>query len=1034
MVTEAAAKDIPLNDPPSEHDDRATLAHAIDHAAHLLPAQGPITVFIHHNTLHAFEDLPFIEGVKKGGRVFGCQPFLSEDRYREALARGRIRFVTLEAVLRERLGDRADERILRLCTRMEFKLAMLQYPLRYGPTEELMWFMADTDALRKVRPDVSAAVRGRLVAETRRWAMRDLRGGNEARRNGKHPAGRGRAPTLDPVFERFGEGGIETWGEETWEAFTLHALWRVCFVGVSGLPAFTPLPPHPIRQRDLLFQATGADPDPPVHDLLTRFTAAFLDQGFAPWPLPDRDLGFYRSFCRLYRTDTSPPDPWRRGLAAELARHEELYPDPLDSVRASLIDLGVPPAEWEGYVAATFLALRGWGGMVKQVEERADSVAHPIPKGSLVGFLAVRLILDRLSLAHTASEALGYDGPLAELRSLLRKRAEVDGRPSAEQRAFVLFQLAQVLGWTPEELGKLTPADWAVLAGEVESFASVDRREVFHLAYERRFRTQTLDALALHMPSVTDPPRPATFQVVTCLDEREESFRRHLEEIEPGCETFGAAGFYSVPMYYRGAADAHFVPLCPIVMKPAHWVTEQVDPEAEQTHKVQSLWRRLIGRVSYRFHLGTRSFALGAALSLAVGVLAAIPLTARVLFPRPTGRVRRLLARFVTPPATKLRLERHDPTPGPDNGHIGYTVTEMVNQAERLLRDIGLVDHFARLIFTLGHGSFSLNNPHKSAYDCGACGGSPGAPNGRAIAHILNDDRVRTGLSERGIQIHPTTRFVGGLHNTCNDSVSLFDLDRIPDSHRAEFGGARQVIEGACDRNAHERCRRFMSAPLTMTFKEARRHVEGRSEDLAQTRPELGHATNALCQVGRRRWTRGLYFDRRMFLTSYDPTIDDAQGTILQRTLMAVFPVCGGINLEYYFSHTDSPGYGCGTKLPHNVTALLGVMDGAASDLRTGLPWQMTEIHEPVRLLIVCETTPEVMLGIMDRVPMIGNMARKGWVQLALQDPRTGALKLFTNGGFADYQPQAEELPKAPSSTDWYRGCREHLEFAEIGT
>jgi len=59
------------------------LQQAIDHAAHLLPAQGPITVFIHHNTLHAFEDLPFLEAVKKGGRVFGCHPFLPEDRYRD---------------------------------------------------------------------------------------------------------------------------------------------------------------------------------------------------------------------------------------------------------------------------------------------------------------------------------------------------------------------------------------------------------------------------------------------------------------------------------------------------------------------------------------------------------------------------------------------------------------------------------------------------------------------------------------------------------------------------------------------------------------------------------------------------------------------------------------------------------------------------------------------------------------------------------------------------------------------------------------
>src|SRR5262245_34421688 len=99
--------------------DLERLRHAIEHAAHLLPAQGPITVFIHHNTLHAFEDLPFTEAVRKGGKVFGCQPYLSEDRYREELGRGRIRFADLQAVLQEDLGAAADEKVLRLGTRLE---------------------------------------------------------------------------------------------------------------------------------------------------------------------------------------------------------------------------------------------------------------------------------------------------------------------------------------------------------------------------------------------------------------------------------------------------------------------------------------------------------------------------------------------------------------------------------------------------------------------------------------------------------------------------------------------------------------------------------------------------------------------------------------------------------------------------------------------------------------------------------------------------------------------------------------------------
>src|SRR3984885_11694725 len=94
------------------------LQEVVRHASHVLPAQGPITVFIHHNTLHAFEDLPFYEAVKKGAQIFGCQPYLSEDRYRDALARGRIRFSELQDVLEHDLGARANEEIPCFGTRL----------------------------------------------------------------------------------------------------------------------------------------------------------------------------------------------------------------------------------------------------------------------------------------------------------------------------------------------------------------------------------------------------------------------------------------------------------------------------------------------------------------------------------------------------------------------------------------------------------------------------------------------------------------------------------------------------------------------------------------------------------------------------------------------------------------------------------------------------------------------------------------------------------------------------------------------------
>src|SRR6185312_9516287 len=138
-----------------------------------------------------------------------------------------------------------------------------------------------------------------------------------------------------------------------------------------------------------------------------------------------------------------------------------------------------------------------------------------------------------------------------------------------------------------------------------------------------------------------------------------------------------------------------------------------------------------------------------------------------------------------------------------------------------------------------------------------------------------------------------------GMHNTSSDAVTFDDCDLIPADHRREFEEIRSIIHRACERNAHERCRRFLSAPLTLSFQAARQRVEARAEDLAQVRPEWGHATNAISIVGRRDFTRGLFLDRRAFLTSYDPTQDDDEGTTLQQILAAGFPVCAGINLEY---------------------------------------------------------------------------------------------------------------------------------------
>jgi hypothetical protein len=140
-----------------------------------------------------------------------------------------------------------------------------------------------------------------------------------------------------------------------------------------------------------------------------------------------------------------------------------------------------------------------------------------------------------------------------------------------------------------------------------------------------------------------------------------------------------------------------------------------------------------------------------------------------------------------------------------------------------------------------------------------------------------------------------------------------------------------------------------------------------------------------------------------------------------------VVPVVAGISLEYYFSYVDPTGYGCGTKLPHNVTSLLGVMDGAQSDLRTGLPWQMVEIHEPTRLAIVVEGPRDRVWRVMQSNPDIERLVRNRWIWLACLDADSSALWELRSTGFVPHAPEHALAVVAGESAAWYQGKRGFL-------
>src|SRR4029453_4654578 len=168
MLTDAGPPDHPLT-------------RVIDQLAHLLPAQGPISIFIHHNTLHAFEHLPFEEAVEHAAMQLGREPFLAESRYRDKLTSGRIRPRDVEALLREQLGASASEDVAGVGSRLEIWRSVVLHGIPDAIGRELSWILEETEALSRFRTDVPASARSAWVA------LREL---NDHRRDDERQGGR----------------------------------------------------------------------------------------------------------------------------------------------------------------------------------------------------------------------------------------------------------------------------------------------------------------------------------------------------------------------------------------------------------------------------------------------------------------------------------------------------------------------------------------------------------------------------------------------------------------------------------------------------------------------------------------------------------------------------------------------------------------------------------------------------------------------------------------------------------------------------
>lgn len=453
------------------------------------------------------------------------------------------------------------------------------------------------------------------------------------------------------------------------------------------------------------------------------------------------------------------------------------------------------------------------------------------------------------------------------------------------------------------------------------------------------------------------PARPM-LQAAFCIDVRSEVFRRALEAATPEIETIGFAGFFGLPLSHRPFASDVAGTHLPVLLNPALTTHSSADDSTEHKARITARAARAWGRFRQ------------AAVSSFAFVEAAGPAYA--------GKLLR----------DALRLGGRSPPPAPaPRIEGGLTAQAKADTAAAVLRAMSLTGRFGKLVLLAGHGAQVTNNPHASAYHCGACGGHTGEVSARVLADLLNDPETRAGLCERGIVLPQDTLFVAGLHNTTTDEVTLYD-ETLPKERAGDLQQLRVWLKAAGQAARAERAPRLPGATA--------RDLSRRALDWAEPRPEWGLAGCAAFVAAPRGATAGKDLDGRAFLHSYDWQDDNGFAT-LELLLTAPVVVASWISLQYYGSTVAPAMFGGGNKLLHNVTGGIGVIEGNCGRLRPGLPLQAVHdgsrpMHAPLRLSVMIEAPCEAITDVLERHPDLRALFDNGWLHLfVLRDGRVAA-------------------------------------------
>lgn len=683
--------------------------------------------------------------------------------------------------------------------------------------------------------------------------------------------------------------------------------------------------------QDLVSKEIGTDWSTFLTDRITNWASGYFDKNHAVWKTTSDNPNLYEAWLFDTKHDRSLSILGIKNAKKELEKFNKLHVE--DVIYTIVSELGFDDNMLEPYLHSLFLRINGWSSYIAGIDW--DDNIYSSSQKHLKEFGAILLTFEYLLYKEFENQ----------VKDTWLSAKLVFNNPISNDNKNLRLEL------------------------------------IFQQAYDNASQRKIVQKVNASNENETITTKTPKYQAVFCIDVRSEIYRRNLEMQSNEIETFGFAGFFGLAIKYKPIGHEESQNQCPVLLPSGRIIEETYTNKSDQQKTIVKRQER------NQIEKHWKSFKSGAVSCFSfvspIGITYlpklfsdAFHLTRPVQHPYKKG---------INKSQLKYRTVNLDSEI--KNGiETGIPLEEQVQTAVSALSNMSFKSNFGKLILIVGHGSSTVNNPHSTGLDCGACGGHTGESNARILSKILNNITVRKELETKGISIPKDSHFIAALHDTTTDEIDLLDKIEVPNNLQPELKELQQYLSKASIQARAER-----SLRMDDNFKgDKNKFIIQRSKDWSQTRPEWGLAGCNAFIVAPRKRSQNCKLDGKSFLHNYNWETDTDFKT-LELIMTAPMVVTSWINLQYFASSVDNKHTGAGNKVLHNIVGGFGVIEGFGGDLKGGLALQSVHDgkkfqHLPQRLNVMIEAPLKAINQILEKHTSIKDLVDNNWINLLAFD------------------------------------------------